>query len=1804
MFKNNKIIKYLLRTALVLAATLLLLLVLLNLPPVQQWLTDRATEYVQKKTNTTVQIGGLNLRLPNSLLLKELYVEDTEQDTLVYIGQLKTGFSLTGLLSKRIEITGVQLRDVTADVHPLGDGMMNYQFLIDAFMSGGPSPENKETPSGDKGWTVYLAGASVELKNIRAYYLQLDSTMEMSLDLQTLNVDSREVDLKRGLIDLERIALRNTRMSMHLKETQESPADTTESTARYRISSDEILLEEIAYALELPELKLGAEVGLTAGQSLSFQLSPDTIAIASPAFDLRGGAFRYDVPGEPPMQGFDYNHMALDSIAISLRDFTYDNLDIRGVIEQARAADKSGIALTGLQGKIHYTLDSIRVSDLEARTRRSLIRAPSAFVSFPFIRSDGELSDMRLEVDIPQAFIHPEEVPFFVPKLLDYPVFQQSFAERLSLQSRISGKLGDLRIHRFDLRGWGSQLTAEGRLREVLDPEQAQVDLKVPVIQIAQRALQTWIPEGMLPDSIELPQEIRGQLQTAGTTRKMDVVVNLQSSRQINTLASSLKVSGEVRHLLDQNRLSYRFQLDTFFTTREALRTLLPSSTLPDDLLVIGDLYGTLDKLNPTLNIYARRGTNRSHLNVSGHVNQFRNTELLQADIRLDSIDIAPDLIAAFLPHDLLPPYLRMPAVQSGYITLRGGLKDLKTGLVLQTSLGDIESEGSLQDSSYRLRLSLEDFDPEMIFEPAAYDSLVGRDLSEVSLYLNVDGAGFDPNDNLNANVSLQLRPEAPSLNWDEGLLIQGTIRGNSFQASASVEEPGMQLSLNSDALFRKDSLFRGNIQLDLSELNLRTLRLSDHLIFFNTQLQASIDGQSTNQFQGNLALRSANLRFDSILEHVDSFLVDVNFQPEEKEMLLHSDVAEGFLRGQFEYPEVIQQIRSFIRSYLDPTYAEYTQPDSSGAYFDFDIEFIRPGILTSGLIPELTDFSPSKISGRYDAFEEQLFLESNIPRVQYAGIAFDSLSAGIGISRDTFGYRIRFRRMNGFEQIQAENLVLQGRLQEGRVINQLIQHDEQGERRFDVVLYVDPKEDQVRFHFRQKAILNYKEWQFSEQNEVLISRDTLMVQDWRLAHEGQYIQLRDRRGQDLLAGFQNFDLQFVANTLKYQSNYVAGLLNGEVTLNTIRSEPKLDIDFTIDSLNILEANLGRLQAVARQGEREGSWEGQLDFAGEGHDFTLGGSYQPDDGDQQLAFRLDAQRIDLAELEPLSMGALQQTEGSLSGQIDINGNTAQPNIEGSIQFQSAAFMISQLQVLWQLGDQPITFQKVQSGGRQLPAVQFNQLTLTDPNGDQFILEGRITAPDFSRFQMDLKTTANSFLVMDTEQADNDLYYGQIEADLDGLLSGPLDSASVVMNVRTAKTSRVVYNYPTDAIGSVESGEGIIEFRAPDTLGGGFLQQKRERQPSTVNPLGWDFTINASINDNLNLRLITNPITGDRFVGKGEGNITLRLSPRGNISLSGQVEILEGDYLFSYTELVKRTFTVIKDSYISWTGDPAQPELLIKARYTTKASPLPIMPVRENSSPAEVAPFKRRQEFNVLFTVSGRLNDLEVNTEIEYPNTPFNTNNMEIETAIERLNQNDSQTNTQAFSLLLFNGFMSTSMASSNDMQVINITQGLNDLLTNYLNNFAEQYISFVNIDFSIESSSEEVGNYFDNTDFRVSVQKSFLNDRLTVSVDGIASSQEATPSASTNTNEMQAYLDNITVEYALTTDGRLRIKLYNQHDRDDFLGGDVIKFGGAIVFSRDFQKLRLFPGKQQAEEPVPPPDSTRTDSTKNLINNE
>ena len=90
----------------------LLLVVVFSLPSVQTKLADRLTSYLNQTYDTSITIDRIGLNWQGAIDLRDLYIEDHHQDTLIYAGQLQTSIlSFSTLLKKDVSLGDVTLSD-------------------------------------------------------------------------------------------------------------------------------------------------------------------------------------------------------------------------------------------------------------------------------------------------------------------------------------------------------------------------------------------------------------------------------------------------------------------------------------------------------------------------------------------------------------------------------------------------------------------------------------------------------------------------------------------------------------------------------------------------------------------------------------------------------------------------------------------------------------------------------------------------------------------------------------------------------------------------------------------------------------------------------------------------------------------------------------------------------------------------------------------------------------------------------------------------------------------------------------------------------------------------------------------------------------------------------------------------------------------------------------------------------------------------------------------------------------------------------------------------------------------------------------------------------------------------------------------------------------------------------------------------------------------------------------------------------------------------------------------------------------
>jgi uncharacterized protein involved in outer membrane biogenesis len=111
----------------------LLVVILIQVPAVQNFAKDKAVNYLQGKIHTKVKIGHISLGLPKLIVLEDVYFEDQHKDTLIAGDKLKVDVSLLKLLHHTLEVNEINLDGITINVSRNKDSVFNFDYITKAF---------------------------------------------------------------------------------------------------------------------------------------------------------------------------------------------------------------------------------------------------------------------------------------------------------------------------------------------------------------------------------------------------------------------------------------------------------------------------------------------------------------------------------------------------------------------------------------------------------------------------------------------------------------------------------------------------------------------------------------------------------------------------------------------------------------------------------------------------------------------------------------------------------------------------------------------------------------------------------------------------------------------------------------------------------------------------------------------------------------------------------------------------------------------------------------------------------------------------------------------------------------------------------------------------------------------------------------------------------------------------------------------------------------------------------------------------------------------------------------------------------------------------------------------------------------------------------------------------------------------------------------------------------------------------------------------------------------------------------------
>jgi len=326
----------------------------LSLDRVETAIMQKVAERFSKSLGTQATIGAVEYRFPARMTLRDIYIEDQQRDTLLYVREVYAHFSPLALRRGEVRFSHARLQDVVADVHRLPDSTWNYQFLVDAF-----AKEEKEEKDSLRGlFTV----KDVQIDNVRMRYEDMGADIaHAELNLHQLSAEKIDAEIAQLAMTVRRDSKSVSRTPLQVEELKARVVMTERMlnvpTLSARLPQSRLDMSEITVHMPIDSARLLAPLHIDA------QLVPSDIALLSPKL----AGLRRPISLSGDISG------AIDSIAVTSLVARYNGQKIiEGDVSAIGLPDLSNPYLRANLTDVHTTASQLQdfLSQLNGRPVR------------------------------------------------------------------------------------------------------------------------------------------------------------------------------------------------------------------------------------------------------------------------------------------------------------------------------------------------------------------------------------------------------------------------------------------------------------------------------------------------------------------------------------------------------------------------------------------------------------------------------------------------------------------------------------------------------------------------------------------------------------------------------------------------------------------------------------------------------------------------------------------------------------------------------------------------------------------------------------------------------------------------------------------------------------------------------------------------------------------------------------------------------------------------------------------------------------------------------------------------------------------------------------------------------------------------------------------------------------------------------------------------------------------------------------------------------------------------------------------
>lgn len=1056
-----------------------------------------------------------------------------------------------------------------------------------------------------------------------------------------------------------------------------------------------------------------------------------------------------------------------------------------------------------------------------------------------------------------------------------------------------------------------------------------------------------------------------------------------------------------------------------------------------------------------------------------------------------------------------------------------------------------------------------------------------------------------------------------------QNLTVRGNLQKAFFHGQVSLRDPNLSFDLDGDSDLgspRNHFDIHGTVQ----EADLRALGYTKDTLTIRTDLNVQMDGNTIDQLEGRAWFRNAKLVLNQRLLSVDTLTLLSAIEPTGRLLMVESDFVNAELRGNFLPNQTIKDLTTLVDEY-----ALYFTKDSLAreAYYDrklarfktktpnpYDIQYrfvtrdIQP--LLTFAVPTLRVASGTTLEGRFSV-DRAALLTANVKTdslrvgdVRFGASEVDLTTSKFVDNQEVLAAVVMTSQKQVFGELApTENLLLEAAWDVNHIDFSSSIQQQKSTNRADLNGELRFRGDALDLMFHNSALrILDSTWSVSPDGQIRKKGSEYSFTDVELSHLNQRVRARGRISRDSLATLQVNADNFLLETLNPLLNTrLAGSLTGTAKLRNAYKTPIVESDLRVDRLSYDDFLIGNVRGGGVYDPISQRVNIDARVNRDSTDVvTVRGTYAPRETDKAFDLKGVFTGADLRVLEPFTEGLFSNIGGTANGTLELNGSVDSPVLKGVLDIRKGRVMVDYLKA-------EATFEdKVYFGEGEIIA---RRLTVRDPAGNQMNLRGGVYHDRFRFFQLRFDADLRNFRIMNTVAKDNDLFYGVAVATGKAELYGPLDNLTIRADVTSNKGTRIYI--PLDGAATVSSSENdFIEFvnRTPvsTSASSGTLTQNApadiSKTEQTVDLSGIKMDFNLDITPDATCEIQLDRQTGDIIKSNGAGRINMRIDTKGDFSMTGNYEISQGEYTFTFQNVINKRFQIRPNSRITWTGDPYRALLNVTAAYTQYTSLRPLLTnLSSGATSNNTSDGNRRYPVDLIIKLDGDLQAPAVTYDLDIKEYPASSEFRQAVTAFSaRLDANEQELTRQVSSVLLFNQLLPEGTNLFDQTTLNNgLYNSLGELLSNQLSRIASNLDKNLDVGvafggFSGNTSNE---NLLNNLQLRFSYR--FLNDRFRISRDGgFTYGQNQLGQTQTSAASL---LGEWTLEYWVTPDGRFRAKMYNRNQQSAFsqasLNSTLTTGGGlSFLYTRSFN--RLFGPARKPAPGVPTSTSAETSDSR------